>query len=501
MSADERESRRRPLDVAGVPVRARVRSRAWTRVREWTRLWTGNRWRAWTGTRVWAWTRVRAGVRGLVPAIVVVALGALLALRLWRGPLLAGAPGPGANVPAGASGTGPAPGSRSDRHSRSGPSLTSRPAAGVPGESQPTPTLLPGPGRPDADDADAAARRDRAAFTLASYLEWARYPPSSRPARERPDRLRPHASSPRTLPLSGAREAGDPAGTGESAGTGEPASKGEPANTGERAGTRVVLWQSHVYLAGAERATLSVACRRDGAPVGCAVRSAVAAPETPVAGLQPVAVTFADDGASPDRLGGDGVSTAVLAPGLQGLSGFSGPLRVHVDIESPGAASHAVPERGTATFVLVYTASPPATFTGTVREQLTAGSLDLCVGLAVREPGRYLLDARVDDADGAPFAFLSFDGSLAAGAQEACFRLFGKLVRDEARTPPFTLRDVEGFLLLEDTFPDRRTLPTWEGAAHTTATYTLADFSDATWESETKARHASALRAPDENTY
>ncbi len=122
------------------------------------------------------------------------------------------------------------------------------------------------------------------------------------------------------------------------------------------------------------------------------------------------------------------------------------------------------------------------------------GSLELCVGLSVREPGRYLLDARVDDAHGETFAFLSSDVFLPEGAREACFVLFGKLVHDEVAAAPFTLRDLEGFRLLEDTFPDRHTIPTLEGIVHSTHSYAPHDFSSSDWESETKARHVTALR-------
>src|SRR6185436_20019308 len=93
---------------------------------------------------------------------------------------------------------------------------------------------------------------ERAKFTLASYLDWARYAPVSRPARERPDRQRPHSVPARKLPLS----------------------------KQDKSPSRIslVLSQSHYFLAGDEAATLTVSCRKDEEAVPCSVTGASAAP-------------------------------------------------------------------------------------------------------------------------------------------------------------------------------------------------------------------------------
>lgn len=114
--------------------------------------------------------------------------------------------------------------------------------------------------------------------------------------------------------------------------------------------------------------------------------------------------------------------------------------------------------------------------------------------LLVAEPGRYVLDARVDDESSEPFAFLSWNDLLAAGKQEACFTLFGRLVLDEHASAPFRVRDVEGFLLLEDAFPDRKSVPTLEGLVHTTKRYVPNDFSTAEWQSPVKDRYLERLQ-------
>jgi hypothetical protein len=117
------------------------------------------------------------------------------------------------------------------------------------------------------------------------------------------------------------------------------------------------------------------------------------------------------------------------------------------------------------------------------------GSLDIYAGLKITKAGRYVLAARVDDAEGRTFAYLSFNEELGTGMKEAKLHLFGKLVLDQKAKPPFRLRDVEGFLLKENTFPDRELIPTLEGVVHTTKMYQPSDFSDKEWESEEKDRH------------
>jgi hypothetical protein len=306
-------------------------------------------------------------------------------------------------------------------------------------------------------------REDRAKYTLDSYLAWARYPPTSRPARERPDRQKPHSVPARRLPLSKSDRSGS--------------------------GVSLVLSQSHYFLGGDEAATLTVSCRRGDEPAPCTVTSALAeaAPDAAGRAEGTAAVAFVDDGSGSDRAANDGVWTATFAPGKVGFQKLHGPIVVTVSVDAEG-------ERGGADFQLSYTGAPPAIFTGAVREALEKGSLSLCVEMQVAEAGRYVLDGRVDDADGKTFAFVSYNDPIAAGKQEACFTVFGKLILDEGARSPFTLRDVEGFLLLEDAFPDRKTVPTLEGPVHKTRAYAASDFSSDEWQSPVKDRYVAKLK-------
>jgi len=62
-------------------------------------------------------------------------------------------------------------------------------------------------------------------------------------------------------------------------------------------------------------------------------------------------------------------------------------------------------------------------------------------------------------------------------------------VRDSKASQPLKLRDVDGFLLLEDASPDRAFMPRLPGAVHQTKTYAVEQFSDAEWQSEQRERY------------
>lgn len=300
------------------------------------------------------------------------------------------------------------------------------------------------------------SRLDRAEELLENYRSATRYPPDARPLAERPDMQRPHSVPTRTLPL---------------------------ARDGQAAGSaRVTLRQDRYFAVGDEQVTMSILCQRGATAVPCGVVSSQAVtPSTTPEVAGPVPVVFREDGTD-----GDGAVTARFQPKDMGFSSYFGPIRVEVELRIGG-------ESGSASFDLEYTPSPPAWFTGKVREAMVDGSLELYPSLHVKEPGRYVFRARVDDADGKPLAFLTENDVFESGEREVKLRLFGKLVRDQHARAPLRLRDVEGFLLKEDVYPDRKTVPGLDGLVYTTSRHSEAEFSDAEWESPEKERHLQVL--------
>lgn len=288
------------------------------------------------------------------------------------------------------------------------------------------------------------ARRERAREALSAFLDRTRYPPGSRPMSERPDLALPNFVPPRSLPVGRTAE--------------------------DR--RRVVLTQDRMDVAPGESATVTVACLEGQVEVPCSLDEAHwHAPGTERTGTLP----FRPRGAS------GGVLSADVDPAALGLEGLSLPLFLETTVH---LGADAVPAR----FELTLTGKAPAHFTGEVRAALEQGSIALHVGVAVDEPGRYVVRARVGEEPGALIAYLSETVALAPGEREVQLTLFGKLLRDEDARGPLVLRDVEGHRLLPDTYPDRERMPTWRGVMSRLEAIPLEDLSDAPWESPEKAR-------------
>lgn len=311
-----------------------------------------------------------------------------------------------------------------------------------------------GDGTAQAESKEIQAKRaQRARHVLDNYKAWAKYPPSSRPMAEHPDQIHPHYVASSHQPIS------------------RPGQKLSDA--------KVRLSQDRLYLVGDEQAELRMACETSEGPAPCAISSSKAVVPSHYAhpqGISPQSdVNFsAGDPGSP--------AIAVFQPSAQGFSAYSGPIQIQITLSVEG-------ERGWASFELMYTPEAPAVFLGQYRESLEEGSLHIYTGIEVRRAGRYIIAARVDDAEGKSFAYLQFNDEIAEGKQELKLTVFGKLIRDMGARSPFRLRDIEGYLLKENTYPDRDLIAGIDGLAYTTKSYALRDFSDDEWQSEEKERH------------
>ena len=296
--------------------------------------------------------------------------------------------------------------------------------------------------------------------TYCSYREGSKYPPESRPAAQNPDQLHPN----------------------------QPVTEMNPMRV-EGGGSNTNLFlqtsQSRVYLAAGEAAAFSLrAVDAQGATVPVVITRAVAAGMTYGASrpTPQVTVPFTDDGGGADPVAGDHAYAGILAPGQTGLAGFHGTIRTEVRYSAGG-------RKGFALFDVVYTPVLPASWTGQVREGLDQGSLAFYLGLDVRQPGRYVVSGRIDDARGRPFALATFNEVLGVGGREVKLTVFGKLMTDGAPALPLRLRDVDGYLLRENVDPDRLLLPRLEGQVFASRTQSLKGVSDAEWESEERARY------------
>ncbi len=300
--------------------------------------------------------------------------------------------------------------------------------------------------------------------TLCSYRDGTRYPNSSRPISEHPDQVRPN--DPVTESHAMRKDGG-----------------------GTDASVRISTSQSRVFLASGEAAAFSLtATDNEGRKLPLFVTRAQAR------GLNfqgqrevaPVTLAFADGGVGADAVAGDGVFSGLLAPAQTGLAGFNGTIRTEV--------KYSVGERtGVVLFDVIYTPEIPATWSGQIREAQENGSLNFYMKAEVRRAGRYIVTGRVDDAKGHPFALATFNDTLAVGTREVRLTVFGKLMRDAEPVFPLTLRDIDGYLLKEDTDPDRALMARIVGPAYVSKSYPAKSFSDGEWQSEERTRYLTEL--------
>lgn len=333
-------------------------------------------------------------------------------------------------------------------------------------------TLRPGPplsarGLAEREEQRALwqARLERANNSLNAYRAAAQYPHGSRPISEHPDQVRPFA------PITEERALRVPGGSAPR-------------------GVRLRTTQERVFASGMEssRVTLTLTDEQ-GRTLPLRVQRAVLKEVTPpgtTARTAEVALAVNDAGSQGDLVAGDGTWSALMQPGAQGFASFAGTVRLEMNLDYAG-------QPGFIYFDLVYSPEQAASWLPGVREVATPAGLDFHLKAQVLIPGRYVVTARVDDAQGRPVALAQFNGEVAAGAQEFKLPVFGKLIHDLKPEFPLVLRDVEGFLLKPDAFPDRVMLPRRAGEQHRSRSYVLASFSSAEWESEERTRYLTEL--------
>ena len=251
-------------------------------------------------------------------------------------------------------------------------------------------------------------------------------------------------------------------------------------------GMRLRTTQSRVFLSGTDTAVLTLQAVNEQDEVQPITIRSAPAQSISASGAVTAAITssvdFNDSGANGDQVARDGRFSAVLSPAAQGFGKYRGTIRVLVSVQSGSNV-------GVAGFDLDYSPGVPAQWAG-ARDALEAGSLNVYLKAKVAVAGSYRVSARVDDANGAPFALLEYSGdSVAAGEQEFKLPLFGLLVADKKPAFPLRIRDVEGYLLDSGQPTDRQMMPRWSGVVHRTGTYALSSFSTAEWQGEQRTRH------------
>jgi hypothetical protein len=307
-------------------------------------------------------------------------------------------------------------------------------------------------------------RYERAEQVLAAYRDATRYPPESRPISDAPDQVRPFDAVSEEKSLRNER--------------------GEPV-----AGIKLRTTQDRVFMSGNDSVRLTVQAVNDKGQVLPLVVKRAAAQNIPegrqLTQVHNTALDFSDAGVGADQTPGDGIHSAQLTPGAQGYASVRGTLRILAFISVEG-------KEGVAHFDVIYTPEVPAVWvqgSAGAREALENGSLNFYLKATVAVAGRYVVSGRVDDANGIPFAYVNFNDVRTTGLQEFKLPVFGALISDRRPTFPLRLRDVEGFLLIPDTSPDRAMLTRRIGLVHTSASYQPSQFSSSEWTSEERERY------------
>jgi protocatechuate 3,4-dioxygenase beta subunit len=295
--------------------------------------------------------------------------------------------------------------------------------------------------------------------SLCTYREHTRYPGNSRPLSEQNDQMYPNRPVVEVRPM-------------------------HTTDGSAQDNIQMQSSQSRVYMASGETVVFTIrATGTDGTPLPMFVTGAVAH-GLALGGARDIAqvvVDFSGDGGT-----GENGYTGSLTPRQTNLAGFNGTIRVDV--------SYNVGDKsGTLSYDVIYSPDTPANWNGPVRESTEDGSLNFHLRANVLMPGRYVVTGRVDDARGRPVALATFNDVLGQGSQDVKLTVYGKLLADLAPSFPLTLRDVDGYLLKENTDPDRLLLPRLEGNVYTSKDYSAGAFSDAEWQSEERNRYLTEL--------
>ncbi|WP_269533039.1 hypothetical protein [Chitinimonas sp. BJYL2] len=303
-------------------------------------------------------------------------------------------------------------------------------------------------------------RLERAQATLDSYRQTTQYPFDSRPASEHEDQLQPNRPVEEEQALHDGNGNVDPT-------------------------VQIITSQSRVYVASGEAVLFTITARqRDGQTLPLAVTEATARamPHAGSGALPAMVVAFNDQGQAGDLRSGDGIASALLVPAQSPLAQFDGTIRLQL-------AYQAGDRNGRHAFDIIYTPQVPAVWAGSFKDTIEAGSLVLRIPVDVRQAGRFIINARIDDADGKPLALLTFNDMLDSGPQQLKLSLFGKLIRDLKPRFPLSVRDVDGYLLRDTGFPDRVLMPRLTGRVHQTASHALTSFASSEWQSEERDRY------------
>ncbi|MEM4271427.1 MAG: hypothetical protein QXO70_05045 [Candidatus Pacearchaeota archaeon] len=215
---------------------------------------------------------------------------------------------------------------------------------------------------------------------------------------------------------------------------------------------------------------------------------------------------FNDDGKDGDEVAKDNIITFKWRP----TKNDWGQMTLEADIVYGKEG-----KKATVTSTFFSSPNKVAEFTGNFRETMVDGSLIVYATIQVYKAGNYHLEANLKEAaEGNFLAYATFDGQLKTGTQEVEFLFYGKILRDKGYDGPYIITDVRGHRVnlpidpawfdqgeeglkkiqaAKTTEPDKELVIPFKDEFKTKP-YSIAQFTKKAWESEDKTNRIKELK-------
>jgi hypothetical protein len=318
---------------------------------------------------------------------------------------------------------------------------------------------------------------------LERYVEWAQYPPYSRPLSEgNYDLIHPFQVPLASIPMI------------DTLGSKEPN------------GYRCLFQPENTIIVGGADAHITLECRdKSMATTKLRVDSIQAFKEFEGKKTGVLSPDYNDDGRDGDKVRGDGVFTLRWKPRREDWGSINFIAKITYGEEG---------KKGEMQTTIFSSPNKPLEFTGVFNDRIDNGSLKVSAVVQVFKKGKYHLEANLkDEENGDWIGYSTFDGDLNQGNQEVPFIFFGKLLRDKNLDGPYIMTTLRGYrvnlpidpdwltqgeegmkkiMAAKTTEPDKEYVIPYKDE-HKTRKFKVEEFSKDAWNSEDKLNRIKML--------
>jgi hypothetical protein len=251
-------------------------------------------------------------------------------------------------------------------------------------------------------------------FLIEQYLEWAQYPPNSRPISNfHYDIVQPFFVQESPIVMA------------------------DTPTTKEANGFKCHLQPKTWAAIGINAEMLiTLECRnKDNQTIPIKINDSKVFREFEGQKFSSVRADYNDDGRDGDEVAKDNITTFKW----RSMKNDWGQMSLEADIE------YGDNKKATLTSTFFSSPSKPAEATNVYRETIQDGSLVVYSTINVYKAGNYHFEANLkEEQSGNYIAYATFDGPLKSGAQEVEFLFFGKVLRDKGYDGPYLISDIRG---------------------------------------------------------